>query len=86
MIARRAVASISKLNPSFAVRAYSNEGSTGAPRPDGKSDAFTKREKTNEDYYVKKHEAEVLASLKEQLKKQKEHLNDLEKKIDDLNK
>ncbi|ONH66043.1 ATPase inhibitor, mitochondrial [Cyberlindnera fabianii] len=62
------------------VRAYS-EGSTGAPRPDGSSDSFSKREKAQEDYYVKKHEKEQLAALRESLKKSKEQLSELEQKM-----
>ncbi|KAH3685528.1 hypothetical protein WICPIJ_003498 [Wickerhamomyces pijperi] len=62
------------------VRMYS-EGATGATRPAGSSDAFTKREKAQEDLYVKQHEKEQLAALRESLKKQKEQLDALEKKM-----
>lgn len=40
-----------------------------------------KREKAQEDYYVKKHEKEQLAALRESLKKSKEQLSELEQKM-----
>ncbi|CDK29551.1 unnamed protein product [Kuraishia capsulata CBS 1993] len=43
-----------------------------------------KREKAQEDLYIKKHQAEQLAALKEQIKKQKESLDELEKKINSI--
>ncbi|ODV74981.1 uncharacterized protein CYBJADRAFT_166752 [Cyberlindnera jadinii NRRL Y-1542] len=61
-------------------------GATGATRQDGSTDAFNKREKAQEDLYIRQHEKEQLEALKESLKKQKESLDELEKKIDDLTK
>lgn len=60
-----------------AVRFYT-EGATGAPRANS-PDAFNKREQAQEDYYVRQEEKRKLAALKEALKKQKEHLNEVEK-------
>ncbi|ODV86432.1 hypothetical protein CANARDRAFT_6904 [[Candida] arabinofermentans NRRL YB-2248] len=82
MFAKRSLSLISKstrLN-TIAMRSYT-EGATGATRPDGSSDSFTKREKAQEDLYVKKHQAEQIAKLKEQLAKQKEQLDELENKL-----
>ncbi|ODQ68258.1 hypothetical protein NADFUDRAFT_68527 [Nadsonia fulvescens var. elongata DSM 6958] len=72
-------------SPIMSIRPYS-DGATGAPRPSGKGDSFTSREKGAEDYYVRKHEAEQLAALREKLKAQKEHVSDLESQINDLTK
>lgn len=77
MYARRAL-TIAK--PARFVRMYS-EGATGSTRSDGSSDSFTKREKAQEDFYVKKHQAEQLAALREQLAKQKEQIDELTQKI-----
>lgn len=74
---RRALLSTRSVN---FVRMYT-EGATGATRPEGSSDAFSKREKAQEDLYIKQHEKEQLAALREALKKQKEQLDNLEKKM-----
>ncbi|CAH2446467.1 F1F0-ATP synthase inhibitor [Komagataella phaffii CBS 7435] len=79
---QRTTATLVRQNKAIA-RFYS-EGSTGAPRSDGSGDAFTKREKAQEDFYIKKHQAEQLAKLREQLKNQKEHLQNLEKEINNI--
>ncbi|ESX02003.1 hypothetical protein HPODL_05125 [Ogataea parapolymorpha DL-1] len=76
----RNVAFASRTNRLAFARLYS-EGSTGSTRSDGSSDAFTKREKAQEDYYIKKHQAEQIAKLREQLAKQKEQLDHLESSI-----
>ncbi|KAH3671919.1 hypothetical protein OGAPHI_000105 [Ogataea philodendri] len=70
----RTVAIATRSNRSIVTRFYSSEGSTGSTRSDGSSDAFT----AQEDYYIKKHQAEQIAKLKEQLAKQKEQLDTLE--------
>ncbi|KAH8586319.1 mitochondrial ATPase inhibitor, IATP-domain-containing protein [Bisporella sp. PMI_857] len=59
-------------------------GDTGAPRSTGSGDAFTKREKANEDYAIRQREKEKLLELKKQLAKQHEHLKKLEDHIDEL--
>lgn len=61
-----------------ALRFYS-AGATGAPRAN--PDAFNKREKASEDMYVLEHEKEKLQALKAALKKQREHLDDVEKQM-----
>lgn len=75
MLARRALAAVPRRIVS--VRAYT-EGATGAPRSDGSSDSFRKREKAQEDLYIRKHQAEQIAALKEELAKQKKQIEDLE--------
>jgi len=69
------------------VRSYT-EGSTGAPRSGGEksNDSFTKREKAQEDLYMRQKEKEKLNVLREALKKQREHLDTLESHINDLDK
>ncbi|AGO11874.1 AaceriADR109Wp [[Ashbya] aceris (nom. inval.)] len=62
-------------------RFYSPEGSTGAPRGESADDAFVKREKANEDYYIRKHEREQLAQLREQLQKQQKKIDNLEEQL-----
>lgn len=76
MFARRALTAVPRRIVS--VRAYT-DGATGAPRTDGSGDSFTKREKAQEDFFIRKHQAEQIAALKEQLAKQKQQLDDLEK-------
>lgn len=61
------------------------DGSTGAPRAGG-GDNFSKREKVNEDYFIRQHEKDQLRHLREQLKKQKKQIDTLENKIDNLTK
>ncbi|CDO95588.1 unnamed protein product [Kluyveromyces dobzhanskii CBS 2104] len=76
----------SKAQPA-AIRMYSSsEGSVGSTRSDGSSDAFTKREKAQEDLYVKQHEKEQLAQLREQLKQQQKKIDNLEEKLDNIRK
>lgn len=45
------------------------EGDTGAPRSGGQAqgDAFTKREKASEDYYVRQQEKEKLEALRKKI-------------------
>ncbi|VEU23852.1 DEKNAAE104970 [Brettanomyces naardenensis] len=79
--ARRALTTGSKRSSLrvMAVRFNSNEGATGSVRPNGSSDNFTKRERAQEDFYIKKQQAEEIAALKAQLAKQKKQLDRLEK-------
>ncbi|CAK7232440.1 ATPase inhibitor [Sporothrix bragantina] len=60
------------------------EGDTGAPRPGG--DAFTRREKAAEDYAIRQREKEKLLQLRQKLKEQQAHLDQLAQHIDDLTK
>ena len=41
-------------------------------------DSFTRREKAQEDYYIKQREKERLSKLREKLAAQRKHLDDLE--------
>ncbi|KAI9053589.1 hypothetical protein LZ554_002543 [Drepanopeziza brunnea f. sp. 'monogermtubi'] len=61
-------------------------GDTGATRAGGTAagDAFTKREKANEDYAIRLREKEKLMDLKKKLAEQHEHLKKLEKHIDEI--
>lgn len=61
-------------------------GDTGAPRPIGHEDAFSKREKANEDFNIKMREKEKLLELKKKLAEQQEHLNKLAEHIDEITK
>ncbi|KAF2668489.1 hypothetical protein BT63DRAFT_479897 [Microthyrium microscopicum] len=58
----------------------------GAGRPTGAAggDAFTKREKGQEDMWVKNEERQKLMALKEKLGAQKKHITELEKEIDNM--
>lgn len=72
-----------------AVRQYtvgSSEGSTGAHRGLQSEDSFTKKEKANEDFYVKQHEKEQLRRLRERLQKNKEELKNIEDEMNALKK
>jgi len=62
------------------------EGATGGTRAGGaaQGDSFSKREKANEDYYVRQKEKEKLMSLKAKLGEQQKHLEELSKHIDEM--
>jgi len=72
---------------STSIRAMAG-GDTGAPRSGGTAtgDAFTKREKANEDYAIRMREKEKLMELKKKIAEQQEHLNKLTEHIDELSK
>jgi len=63
-------------------------GDTGATRPGGTAtgDAFTKREKANEDYAIRLREKEKLLELKKKIAEQREHLDKLSDHIEELSK
>lgn len=82
---RSVLTRVSRIQP-IAVRMYSSEGSIGSTRPDGSSDAFTKRERAQEDFYVKQHEKEQLQHLKESVKQQEKKIENLEEKLENLTK
>lgn len=65
---------------------YYSAGSAGGARESGIQDSLNKREKVNEDYFIKQHEREQLAHLREQLKKQQKKIDNLEEKLDTLKK
>ncbi|EFQ99718.1 hypothetical protein MGYG_02731 [Nannizzia gypsea CBS 118893] len=74
---------------SFSVAAVRmTEGSTGAPRSGGShsGDAWTKKESAEENLYMRKKEHEKLLALKEKLKQQRAHLDELDAHIDELTK
>lgn len=86
VIAKRAAVSARPMVRSFAsstrmMADNNSEGATGAGK-----DAFGDREKAQENYYIKKHEAEQLKNLREKLEKQKEAINNLENEINNLKK
>ncbi|EWC45817.1 hypothetical protein DRE_05154 [Drechslerella stenobrocha 248] len=68
-------------------RGYS-EGDTGGVRygGDAAGDSFTRREKAQEDFYIKQRERERLSKLREKLAAQRKHLDDLEEDIKELEK
>ncbi|KAK9475529.1 uncharacterized protein V1510DRAFT_409496 [Dipodascopsis tothii] len=78
----RSTYSVIRFSHNASARFYS-EGSTGSSRGEAGGDAFTKREKANEDYYVRKAEKERLVQLKEQLEKQRKLVEEAEKNLGD---
>lgn len=62
-----------------------SEGSTGSHRGFG-GDSFTKKEKANEDVYIKQHEREQLRKFKKQLEKHKAELKNIEKQLHNIKK
>lgn len=74
-----------RLQTGVAARFYS-EGATGSPRASGSEDTFLKRERAQEDYFIKKHEKDQLAHLKEQLKQQQKKIDSLEEKLENITK
>uniref|UniRef100_A0A060T7T5 ATPase inhibitor, mitochondrial n=1 Tax=Blastobotrys adeninivorans TaxID=409370 RepID=A0A060T7T5_BLAAD len=68
--------------PRLAVGRFYSEGDTGAPRSAQEgADAFRTREKAQEDYYIRQHEADKLKALREQLNAAKDHLERLDQEI-----
>ncbi|KAL8922699.1 MAG: hypothetical protein Q9208_005012 [Pyrenodesmia sp. 3 TL-2023] len=61
------------------------EGDTGGIRSGGaaQGDAFVKREKANEDFYVRDQEMQKLRALKKKIDEHKKHLEELEKNVSD---
>jgi hypothetical protein len=59
---------------------------SGASRPTGSAggDAFTKREAASEELYIRQEEKAKLLAIKEKLKQQRKHMEDLDKHIDDV--
>ncbi|KAK9463402.1 ATPase [Lipomyces oligophaga] len=86
--ARSARVSARRFITPIAVRCYAPEGATGSVRSGGEksSDSFNKREKANEDFFVRQVEAEKLKALREALKKQREHLDAIETHLDEIEK
>ncbi|KAE8447436.1 hypothetical protein EG329_010709 [Mollisiaceae sp. DMI_Dod_QoI] len=72
---------------STSVRALAG-GDTGSVRPGGTAtgDAFTKREKANEDYAIRQREKEKLLELRKKIAEHREHLDKLEEHIEELSK
>ncbi|OGM40121.1 mitochondrial ATPase inhibitor [Aspergillus bombycis] len=63
-------------------------GDTGAPRPGGAAhaDQFTKREAAQENLYIHEKELEKLLALRNKVKEQRKHLDELDKHIEELTK
>ncbi|KKY19818.1 putative mitochondrial atpase iatp family protein [Diplodia seriata] len=63
-------------------------GDTGGIRSGGEkaADTWNKREAANEELYIRQEEKRKLMALKDKLKKQREHIDELERHIDDLTK
>ena len=57
-------------------------GDTGAPR--GQGDAFTRREKANEDFYVKEEEKKKLEALRKKIADSEAQLAKDRKEADDI--
>lgn len=49
-------------------------------------DSFAEKERTQENLYIRKHEAEQLKALKKQLDEQKKLVDDLKSEVDKLKK
>ncbi|CAL9732247.1 ATPase inhibitor, mitochondrial [Monosporozyma unispora] len=64
----------------------SSDGSTGSHRGFGSEDSFTKKEKAQEDFYIKQHEKEQLRKLREQLQKSKAEVKNIEEQIENIQK
>ncbi|KAF2454615.1 mitochondrial ATPase inhibitor, IATP-domain-containing protein [Lineolata rhizophorae] len=81
------VASRRALSTSARLMSAGDTGS-GFSRPGGErsGDAYTRREKANEDLYIKEEEKRKLMQLKEKITAQRKHMDELEKHIDDLTK
>ncbi|SCU81149.1 LAME_0B05820g1_1 [Lachancea meyersii CBS 8951] len=69
-----------KLQCGMASRCYT-EGSTGSPRGESAEDAFVKRERAQEDYYIRKHEKDQLAQLRQKITEQQKKIDHLEDQL-----
>ncbi|KAF9884022.1 hypothetical protein FE257_002360 [Aspergillus nanangensis] len=58
------------------------EGDTGSHRPGG--DTFTKREAAQEAVYIHEKEREKLIALRKKVQEQQQHLNELDKHLEEL--
>jgi len=69
-----------------ALRLFEGATGSGSSRPTGIAggDAFTKREAAAEDLYIRQEERAKLLAIKEKLKQQRQHIDDLDKHIDDV--
>lgn len=62
-------------------------GDTGSPpKTGGFGDAFQKRERAQEEMFIRKAEKEKLLQLREKIKAQQEHLQQLSDHIEDMTK
>ncbi|KAK1835584.1 mitochondrial ATPase inhibitor, IATP-domain-containing protein [Podospora conica] len=62
-------------------------GDTGAPpKTGGFGDAFQRRERAQEEMFIRKAEKEKLLALREKIKQQQDHLQQLQDHIDDITK
>lgn len=61
-------------------------GDSGSFRGNASGDSFTKREKAQEDLYVKQLEKETLKKLREELAAREKDIADLKAKVDDFEK
>ncbi|KAE8351454.1 mitochondrial ATPase inhibitor, IATP-domain-containing protein [Aspergillus coremiiformis] len=91
---RQSIRPITTANRAIVSRSFSalapkmGEGDTGAPRAGGaaQSDQFTKREAAQENLYIHEKEREKLLALRKKVQEQREHLDELDKHIEDLTK
>ncbi|AMD20094.1 HCL057Wp [Eremothecium sinecaudum] len=63
------------------LRMYSSKPEGGPDANINSNDAFRKREKAQEDMYVKQHEKEQLKRLREKLQEQQKKIDSLEQQI-----
>ncbi len=59
-------------------------GATGSFRGEQSNDSFAAMEKAKEDFYVRKHEKELLSNLKSKLRKAKENSDELDSKVKEM--
>lgn len=83
MLSRTTLTNALKVNSGLVPRRFYSENfvpTTGG----GSEDNFKKRERANEDYYIKQHEKEQLRLLREQLEQNKKKLQQIQEKMDNL--
>ena len=84
--ARPSTATISRAAFTTSARAMA-AGDTGAPpKTGGQGDAFQKRERAQEEMFIRKAEREKLLALRDKIKAQQEHLQHLQDHIDEITK
>ncbi|KAF2206058.1 hypothetical protein GQ43DRAFT_436485 [Delitschia confertaspora ATCC 74209] len=73
---------------STSARLMAGETGSGFSRPAGDKagDAFTRRERANEEMYIRQEEKQKLLAIRAKLAEQRKHIDELDKHIEDLTK
>lgn len=71
--------------PTARLARFTRMYSSDAPQSTGNQEGFNKREKANEDYYIRQHEKDQLKKLQEEISKREKEIGELKEKAKNLN-